>query len=228
MDESRSGMDFPKHDHGWTDTHQENFEESSGVYGVMQDLVEQERKKAQKEIQKANKKAKDTEEERDKYKEESTIDELTGLYNRRGLNQRLKEIDPERHPYLFFYFDLDNFKKINDTLGHNAGDEMLLAFVEFAGINFRPEDPKTRLGGDEFLAVVENSDEIFDLDQKISERIFSNLEKFNQERLMEGLPILEFSLGISVADKNNPSIENAIKRADSAMYRDKNQRKSQH
>ncbi|MDD4937882.1 MAG: GGDEF domain-containing protein [Candidatus Shapirobacteria bacterium] len=203
----------------------QSFEEVEDYFAL--GMAQTEAKKAQAEAKKADEENQKLKSELSESQKESTIDELTGFYNRRGLDQRLKEIDPNRHPCIFFYFDLDNFKKINDTFGHDAGDEILLSLVEFANLTFRPEDLKARLGGDEFLIIVENSEKIADLDKKISERMFSNLEKFNQERIAKRLPSLEFSLGISIADKNNPSAQEAIKRADNTMYENKKQKKSQ-
>jgi diguanylate cyclase (GGDEF)-like protein len=88
-------------------------------------------------------------------------DSLTGLLNRRYLDQRLLEEDAARRPTALLHIDLDRFKHINDTLGHAAGDAMLVHAASILKANTRPEDFVARIGGDEFIvAMTGPSDEV--------------------------------------------------------------------
>src|SRR6185436_18146353 len=78
-------------------------------------------------------------------------DPLTALSNRRALPGVLRSAQPEGATLLFF--DLDDFKRINDELGHQAGDRSLQYFAEALRESFRPNDAFVRFGGDEFLVV---------------------------------------------------------------------------
>jgi len=86
------------------------------------------------------------------------LDPLTGLFNRRYIEQRLEdEIKrSERHgrPLSVILFDLDEFKQVNDTYGHGAGDALLKAFAERLSRATRGSDASARYGGDEFLVVL--------------------------------------------------------------------------
>lgn len=89
----------------------------------------------------------------------SVIDELSGLYNRRGFfavagrqfEEAVARADGET---LLFFFDLDDFKRINDTYGHDQGDEALRAFSDILKATFDRDDAVARVGGDEFVAFV--------------------------------------------------------------------------
>ena len=86
-------------------------------------------------------------------------DELTGLLNRKYIEKYLpKYINKSGQGYLFMC-DMDNFKTINDTLGHNVGDEVLVDFAKILKQILRPKDRVCRLGGDEFMLFIPNIDE---------------------------------------------------------------------
>ena len=88
-----------------------------------------------------------------RLQEESITDPLTGLLNRRGFYERLRieksRSDRYGHSFLLAYLDLDNLKKINDTLGHHEGDKALISLAETVKKNIRSTDFAGRLGGDE-------------------------------------------------------------------------------
>ncbi len=151
----------------------------------------------------------------------AVLDELTGLYNRRGFNALHQDIlqraqQPGVRGYLCF-FDLDRFKQINDDLGHQAGDD---ALVEFAS-NLRSTFPKdallVRLGGDEFVAMgIERAPNAASEAVKALEIVLSERNSVGSE--FE----LETSVGIAPFDRNGPtSMEELTAIADAALYSDK-------
>jgi len=152
----------------------------------------------------------------------SIIDELTKLHNRRGFltlaQQQLKVANRTKRGMLLFFMDLDNMKKINDTLGHHEGD---LALMEIAAVlkeTFRDSDIIARIGGDEFVALVidipESSGEIFNA------RLRENLRARNSQGKHPYK--LSMSMGIAHYDSEFPcSIDELLARADSLMYEQK-------
>lgn len=155
----------------------------------------------------------------------SLTDELTGLYNRRGFftlaEQVLKMAKRQNRGIFMVYADLDNLKKINDTLGHQEGDR---ALVDAAGIfraTYRESDIIARIGGDEFAAILERKSE----DSKtITLRLLQNIEEHNAkaDRSYE----LSISLGVSYYDPESPcSIDELLARADDLLYEEKKQRR---
>ncbi len=108
--------------------------------------------------------------ENDRLREEATIDPLTGVYNRRGLRDIAGKLFPKRRAEneqrteskhkanAVLILDLDNFKIVNDTYGHLAGDQVLQAVVAYLKKNIRPEDIIARYGGEEFVVIFRNAD----------------------------------------------------------------------
>ena len=84
---------------------------------------------------------------------ESSRDFLTGVYNRRGGEERIGEVMQKGVPFVFLMLDLDDFKKVNDIYGHGAGDSMLCYMGEKLKECFRKTDIIVRLGGDEFAVL---------------------------------------------------------------------------
>jgi len=181
-----------------------------------------ERKQAEIEILKLNaeleeKVAKRTEElavANKQLHELSTIDQLTGLYNRRGFlllaEEQLLLAQRARRNLLIFYADLDGLKQINDRLGHGAGDKAILAAARTLNETFRTSDIKARLGGDEFIVLAMEAKE--DCTQALLTRLHAKLAEKDQT----------MSVGVITFDaKNDTSIDNLIARADEAMYAEK-------
>lgn len=98
----------------------------------------------------------------DRIKAQALIDELTGVYNRRYLDGHLSaqfgEARRYRHPFSFILLDLDHFKKVNDTLGHQFGDLVLKQTAGLIRAQLRGEDMLTRYGGEEFALLLPHTD----------------------------------------------------------------------
>ncbi|WP_417840433.1 EAL domain-containing protein [Terasakiella sp.] len=150
------------------------------------------------------------------------FDELTKLPNRRLFSDRLNMAvarSKRHHERLAIMFvDLDHFKKINDTLGHNTGDALLVEAAERLKHCTRDEDTVARMGGDEFILLfpeIESVDEVTKVAQRIVEA-FSEPFIVDQQNLF-----VTASLGISVFPDDGEDTETIIKNADVAMYRSK-------
>ena len=141
-------------------------------------------------------------------------DELTGAYNRAGYDLLLSSIDLE-NTYMML-FDVDNFKTINDTYGHETGDKALVKLVKVLKKNFRSDDYICRIGGDEFVVLMVHSS---DIDRKL---IIQKINSINEElaQIDDGSPAVSISVGI-VHGKNATDAENLFEKTDAAMYHSK-------
>ena len=157
---------------------------------------------------------------------EAGRDFLTGLYNRRRgrelIVQRLAKLEPGVR-YAFMILDLDNFKSLNDRLGHQTGDR---ALQEVAGVlqrHFRQEDIVVRLGGDEFLVFFHSPAERDRLDHRLS----SLMEKLVLTYSGKGGPVtVTASAGIVLAPDHGSDITELYQQADALLYSVKNSGKA--
>jgi diguanylate cyclase (GGDEF)-like protein/PAS domain S-box-containing protein len=157
----------------------------------------------------------------------SVTDDLTGLHNRRGFhmlaNQQLKLAIREAHPLLFFFADLDGLKRINDTLGHDAGDDAIRDAALVLSRTFRTSDILARMGGDEFVVLVPGAS-VADA-PVIEARLRYELATLNVAGV-RGFQ-LEMSVGTTYFDPTAPAtVEVLLQRADAMMYEQKMRRKS--
>ncbi|PCH99409.1 MAG: hypothetical protein COB76_05800 [Alphaproteobacteria bacterium] len=157
----------------------------------------------------------------------ATTDELTNLTNRRGfLDAFEKEMDRTNRNQvrggLVIMIDMDNFKSINDTYGHAAGDEALRIVAQTLQAHIRRMDIAARMGGDEFILLFSNADRIGAVDraQKLARKLNSLTLKWEGNRI----PI-RASLGIQSYQKGD-TIEKIFSEADARMYKAKEERKS--
>lgn len=151
-------------------------------------------------------------------------DVLTGLPNRALFNDRLKNglANAKRHhkQLALLFFDIDHFKRINDSLGHNVGDILLKRIANKLRKRFRDSDTIARLGGDEF-AVIMNDIVDEDAVKHTAEQI---IKLFNQPiKLSDKELFISSSVGISIYPQDGLSSQNLLKHADIAMYRAKAQ-----
>lgn len=145
-------------------------------------------------------------------------DQLTGTLNRRGLEEALeKELARSRRyqsPLCVGLLDVDNFKKLNDSLGHQAGDAALIHMTQVIRDGLRPQDAVARYGGEEFLLLLPNTprDEGVLAMQRLQRDLTRRFFLHNNQKLL-----ITFSAGVTeVTDLDNE--ESAVARADAAMY----------
>ncbi len=149
-------------------------------------------------------------------------DTLTGLPNRLLFNDRLEhgiEVAKRHKAQLaLFFIDLDHFKQINDSLGHQIGDRVLVAVTERLKAKIRKEDTLSRLGGDEFTIIMEDLKDI----QDVSLLAHKVLKVLTQPIHIEGHTLyISCSIGISLYPQDDSDAHNLIKYADAAMYKAK-------
>ena len=149
-------------------------------------------------------------------------DILTGLPNRALLNQRLKQITAQAardgQQVACLFLDFDHFKRINDTLGHDAGDQLLQAVAQRLTSAVRESDTVARLGGDEFVLILPGLDPVhaaYEVMTVLTRVRESFLAPF---RLADQTPTLTCSIGVSVYPVDATDPNGLIKQADTAMY----------
>jgi len=149
-------------------------------------------------------------------------DILTGLPNRSLLNQRLKQILAqalrEATHVACLFLDFDHFKRINDTLGHDAGDQLLQAIAQRLTTAIRESDIVARLGGDEFVLILPGLDpgrasyEVMTVVTRVREAFLAPF------RLSDQMPTLTCSIGVAIFPLDAQDGVTLIKQADTAMY----------
>lgn len=149
------------------------------------------------------------------------IDYLTGIYNRRQLDRYLKiriKNSTEGKTFSALLIDLNGFKKINDTFGHDIGDEAIKDAAQIIEKSLSGDDFVARYGGDEFFAILDSSDKNI-LEATVT-RLRSNVDKFNQDS-GKGYK-LSFAIGYGVYDyKLRMKSDDFFKHIDTLMYSDK-------
>jgi len=152
-------------------------------------------------------------------------DPLTNLPNRSLFVDRLGQAlrrtrRRDDHGVAVLFMDLDNFKSVNDSLGHKAGDLLLVVAAERLRRCLRPEDTLARFGGDEFVVLVEDAEEASGA-IRVAERLSDELRK---PFLIEGRELyVAASIGIAVGEDLRKSPEDLLRDADTAMYRAKDE-----
>lgn len=150
--------------------------------------------------------------------EQAHLDNLTGLGNRRlfnlAIHRALKRLKDTGRPFALLMLDLDKFKQVNDTLGHDTGDVVLKTIADRFKKTVRNSDSIMRLGGDEFAIILEDCSESAAcvIAEKISKAIAEPIEAAGQRIL------LHTSIGIAYAHKNTDSMDSLMKKSDEAMY----------
>lgn len=153
-----------------------------------------------------------------KLEEQAHKDPLTSLYNRRYGMLQLENFIGETIFFSLAFVDLDGLKKVNDQYGHKEGDRYIKIISELFLDNTREEDVVCRIGGDEFIVIFPNCDEL--MAAKTIQRINHKIKQFNQSELL-AYPI-SISCGISsVTDFCNISVEDFLAQVDEKMYIEK-------
>lgn len=159
-------------------------------------------------------------------REQSITDELTGLPNRRGFfafaEQQLRVVRRNKGRMVLLFADLDDFKQINDTRGHQAGDQALIDAADIFRETFRDSDIIARMSGDEFAVVLLDAPEAGVA--AAGERLARQLEEYNAGR--DGFCRLSVSFGIAVCDhERSCSLDDLLREADTRMYEQKQRKK---
>ncbi len=176
---------------------------------------------ARKQAQEAEERVRELEQKLEQTSELVHSDQLTGALNRRGMEETLereiKRSERQQTPVSLALLDIDNFKQLNDTLGHQAGDRALVHMAKVIKDALRPTDAVARYGGEEFIIILPDTDlpegveTVTRLQRELTKMFFMHENK----RLL-----ITFSAGVALRN-NNEEAEVVIARADQAMYRAK-------
>ncbi|ADN08477.1 GGDEF domain-containing protein [Sulfurimonas autotrophica] len=159
-----------------------------------------------------------------KLKKLATIDSLTKIYNRykidEAINIQIARYRRYKEPFCIFMFDIDNFKTVNDTYGHDAGDRVLKALSRLVSNHIRTTDIFGRWGGEEFVIILENTskEEAFVITEK--------LRKIVEVSVIDGKYKITISIGVAQYEESE-SREELVKKADKALYRAKENGRNQ-
>ncbi len=160
----------------------------------------------------------------EKLKEQAYQDELTNIFNRKAFNERIKEKFDlyQRYNSIFCIamYDIDNFKNINDTYGHDVGDKVLKEMTDEVKLHIRKTDLLFRVGGEEFVIIFPKTlvDEAFEVVEKIRVNV-SNMSIIENERIT-------ISIGLSEVNEKDDT-DSIYERIDKLMYQSKNNGKNQ-
>ena len=149
---------------------------------------------------------------REKLSHEASHDALTGLFNRGAYNMLMESVDTEHMALILV--DIDYFKQINDTYGHDMGDKILKRVAEVLKHSFRSVDIICRFGGDEFVVVMTR------VNGSMKQLVLNKMNQANEllKNPKDDLPPVSLSVGIAFADRQNPQGD-IFKDADTALYR---------
>jgi diguanylate cyclase (GGDEF)-like protein/PAS domain S-box-containing protein len=145
----------------------------------------------------------------------ANLDTLTSLPNRSCFQANQNRLVKGKIPHALLVFDLDNFKKINDSLGHELGDTLLCRVAERITESVRKHDSVYRLGGDEFGLIIENTNDIHTI-TSIAKNILTQIAK--PLKIKNHELVLHSSIGVVLYPEDGASPQELLKNADTAMY----------
>lgn len=161
-----------------------------------------------------------------KLRDSSLSDELTGLHNRRGFymlgEQALRHARRSAEPLTVLFLDADGLKQVNDTLGHDAGSELLRDIADLLRTTFRTSDVIGRLGGDEFAVIADGQSAAFAVGlQRLTEA--TGVANAGNHQTYQ----ISFSIGVATTEpQSNETFSALVDRADAAMYQEKRLRQA--
>lgn len=159
----------------------------------------------------------------------SRTDSLTGLDNRASLEEKINIIiddkDSKRTEFALLFLDIDHFKSINDSLGHKTGDELLVKLAKIMQASLTEDDIVARIGGDEFIIVLNS----YHTDEKL-ERIINNItQSANTQIVIDGIDMnITVSIGISICPTDDNNLSGLMQKADIALFKAKELGRNQH
>lgn len=152
---------------------------------------------------------------------DSHTDAMTGLYNRRGMQKVLDYYQEAQQSFAIIALDIDHFKRINDSYGHDVGDLVIKTLAELMRESARKVDGLCRSGGEEFLILL--PDTTLDVAKQVAERLRQHVAQYE----MKDVGHITLSLGVAHCQSGSADINAAIKRADEALYQAKRQGRNQ-
>lgn len=149
-------------------------------------------------------------------KHQAEHDALTDLLNRGSYDKLLKIYDQPGNHFALIMVDVDVFKSVNDTYGHEVGDKILKRVAKLLQTAFRSIDHVCRIGGDEFAIIM------VDMTPNLAYTIEEKIDAVNKllSEPEEGCPVVSLSVGVAFSDRKNPS-DSIFKDADKALYKTK-------
>ncbi len=159
----------------------------------------------------------------DTMRTESSIDPLTGAANRKAFDEACRSFVRKKEPFALMYLDLNDFKPINDTYGHDVGDAVLQYVASTILSYLSEEDVLARLGGDEFVILLSRKRHQVKAFVETLERNLIGEKKIANHRLA-----ISVSIGIALYPENATDPEKLTQCADKAMYRAKKGKKAYH
>lgn len=155
----------------------------------------------------------------------SYIDELTGIANRRKFMNHLDAVIinslHHKQSFALLFMDLDHFKVVNDTYGHEYGDQLLVDVTERMKLSLRETDLLARLGGDEFVVVLENISGT-EKSMQIARKLIETVSK--EYKIKEKVLSIGVSIGVSLFPEHDSNAHGLLKKADKALYQAKENR----
>ena len=154
-------------------------------------------------------------------KVDSNTDVMTGLYNRRGMQKILNYYQEAQQSFAIIALDIDHFKLINDSYGHDVGDLTIKSLADIMRKNAREVDELCRSGGEEFLILL--PDTTLDMARQVAERLRQQVAQHE----MKDVGHITLSLGVTHCPSGSADFNAALKRADEALYQAKRQGRNQ-
>ena len=147
-----------------------------------------------------------------KLRQDVQTDPLTGLRNRRGMDEALGVWQAAQHPFAAVALDIDCFKRVNDTHGHAVGDQVLQRLAELMRENARGGDVLCRVGGEEFLILLPGAS--LEVAEQVAERLRERLEQTDIPHVGH----VTVSLGVAHWPQHGSAIADVLQAADAALY----------
>ena len=148
-------------------------------------------------------------------------DPLTGLLNRKGLDRAMGEVQESSLPFGIVTFDVDHFKNVNDRFGHPAGDQVIIGIAQLMRDNARGEDILCRIGGEEFLILLPG------IDSLAAAQVGERLRESIRAHIFPSVGHVTISVGIAHCPQTHTDPDLALRQADKALYKAKQQGRDQ-